>query len=834
MKSLLSIRKPLLVGACLLLVLGSLRGQAAENFTLDIAPGPTDAVLLAIAEQAGVAIVFASDMSGKSSDSVQGVLSLDEALSQALSGTGLTYRRSGTGNIIVEARSNPDDSPLRLDTLMVESSQEFADGPVEGYRATRSATATRTDGAIRDTPVSVQVVGQDLVRDHQKQSLSEVLSTVSGIQSGEGSTLIESRENIVARGFTSRSIYYDGFRVSAIPSADLAGIERIEVLKGPASVLYGQVEPGGVVNLVPARPGFENEAELSGSLGEFSQRRLSGTVTRAFDDGQKAIRADLAVDDSGSFRDKVDTQRLMLRPSARVEIGSSLTVEASLLSYREEGEFDEGVSFTAEGEPIGDVTTYLGGPDLAGSDFEWGGARLGLEYSPVRDWTFKAGVFHQRFRHDWEAFRPQGGPGESPLDRSQLAVLTGQPLNAVPVQPVSQDELFRFYDRAQLEVDTTELRSELIHRRTFWSADHTLLFGFDYRREDRRIDEVRGVDLLDPQTVEFLPQKINIFDPVYGDAVPTQFVEPGFLDGSQDEYGLVFQDQIAIKDRWHLLAGVGYDRVERQSESDRAQDRLQSQITGAPTRSRFDDSDDALTGRLGGLYRINDRTAVFGSYSESFASTGVKEAGDSEKLLDPTRGEQLEAGVKYDVIPDQLSGTLSFFRIDRTNVPVADPEDRTRFVNGGEQRSAGVELDVVGELSPGWQVQFAAGYIDAEVSRSSTVAPGTPLRNVPEYTGSIASTYTFSGGALDRLSVSGHLLTVSERAGDDQASFQLPEYTIFSLFVGRQWQLGDQTLTARAGVKNLWDETHYLAANSLSSVVPGAPRTLIGTLEARF
>ncbi|TQE99335.1 MAG: TonB-dependent receptor [Spiribacter salinus] len=819
--------------ALILLALSCSLAAAEPRYAFDVEAGPLETVLAEIAGTAGVAIVFEADVSGAETSAVRGRYSLEDALEQALSETGLQYRRSGEGRIVIEAGDGSSDAAFRL-PLTVEASRELADGPVEGYRASRTATATRTDTAISNIPASVQVIGQQQIREQEKRNLSEVLSSVSGVSSGEGSTLIESRENVVARGFTNRSVYYDGFRVSAIPSADLAGIERVEVLKGPASILFGQVEPGGVVNLVPGRAGPRDETEIRASGGEFSERRLTGELNQASESGRRALRADLAIEDSGSFRDRVDVERGLIRPSARIEIGDSATLEAGLVGYREERTFDEGVSFTADGAPPGDVSTYLGGPDLAGSDFEWDGARLGFEYEPARNWRFNAGVFHQRFRHEWEAFRPQGDPGESPLDRGQLAVLTGRSLNDVPSRPVSDDELFRFYDDARLEVDTTEVRSELVHERFLAGLDHTLLLGVDYRREERRIDEVRGVDLIDDETGEFLPQKINILDPEYDAPVPTQFVASGFLDGSQEEYGVLLQDQATIGERWHLLAGLRYDRVDQRAVSDRAQDRLQAEITSGGTFSRFDDSDDAFSGRFGALYRLFDSLAVYASYSESFAATGVKESGDSDELLEPTEGEQIEFGLKAEPLGDRLSATLSVYRIDRTNVPIADPQDRTRFINGGEQRSEGVELDLAGEPLPGWQVQAAGSFIDAEVRDSSTLDRGTPLRNVPDYTVSIASRYRFSEWPLPGLEISGHLVRVAERPGDDEASFELPAYTTFSLFVGRDWKIGDQTVTARLGVKNLWDETHYLASNSRASVVPGPPRSVVGTLGVQF
>jgi iron complex outermembrane receptor protein len=273
-----------------------------------------------------------------------------------------------------------------------------------------------------------------------------------------------------------------------------------------------------------------------------------------------------------------------------------------------------------------------------------------------------------------------------------------------------------------------------------------------------------------------------------------------------------------------------YDEVTQEATSNRAQDKLQ----GAGGEDSFDSTDSAVTGRLGALYRISDTWAPFASYSESFAPVGVKVSGDSDELLDPTEGRQVEAGLKFSALNQQLSGTLAAYRIDRENVPIQDPDNPNRQVNGGEQRSQGVELDLAGRPVDQLQLMASLGYTDAEIVESTQVEDGTALRSVPRYTASTSARWTFGGGWLQGARLIGSVFTADERPGDSRDSFRLEGFTIGHLGLARAWQFGEQDLEGRLMLRNVADVEYYTASNALSSVVPGQPRTLGASVEWRF
>lgn len=724
-----------------------------------------------------------------------------------------------------------------LEPIRVEGEAESATGPVDGYRAERSATATRTDRAIQDTPASVQVVPRDVIEDQQSFDLREVLQNVSGVTSDAGSALTESRESVFTRGFRSRAVYYDGFRAEALPGFDLANVERVEVLKGPASIVAGQIEPGGLVNIVPKRPGREPEGQIGVEVGEFSFRRATVDLTGTAGEGAIGGRLVGSITDSDSFRDFVETERETVMPSFRADLGDRGEVELELLHYDEETLFDEGVAFGADGSEAGDISTFLGGPDLDGSDFDWNGLRLKGEFDASASVTLRAGLFYQDFEHDWEAFRPLADPGEEPASNSALAHAAGVPLNAIPADPVADDEIFRFYDNASNEVETTELRLEALTDFDVGSWGHQVLVGINLRELEREIEETRGLDFFDPDTGEFLPQRININTPQHGDDVPTQRVEDGRLDGEQDEIGVFVQDSVVggRDDQWNVLAGLRYDEVEQETLTDRAQDALQDPA-GRRDVVRTDKTDDEVTGRLGFLYRFNPGLATFASFSQSFSPSGTKVSGDSDELLDATTGEQFEVGLKFGLLGGALTGTASAFRINREDVPIIDPDDRTRFVNGGDQTSEGVEVDLAGKITDDVQMLASVGFLDARTEDSTGfgIDDGSPLRGVPDYTASLTTRWRIPGGPLQGFRLSGTAFSADDRPGDDQNSFELDGFTTLRLGLARDWRIGGQVLTTRLGVKNLTDEEYFVASNSKSSFVPGEPRTIRFALDWKF
>jgi len=804
----------------------------------DIPPGPLGSALNRFADRAGLALTFDPGLlSGLRTDGLAGEYTVRAGLRRLLAGSGLDYRFSDANTVTVVAGESG-----QLDRIRVEGVGETATGPVEGYRARRSATATRTDTAIEDTPASVQVVPRDVIEDQQALELREVLQNVSGVNSAEGSTLIEARETVITRGFSSRAVYYDGFRAGSLPTLDLVNVERVGVLKGPASIVAGQIEPGGLVNLVPKRPGYETGGQVGVRVGEFDFKRLMADATAVSADGRFGARMNASATDRGSFRDFVDVDSDTVAPSFRIDLEDRGRLEMGLLRQSSKRPFDEGVSFAADGEAADDITTYLGGPDLAGSDFHFSGLRLAGDLDVTEGVTLRGGVFHQEFDHDFEAFRPLGDPGEDPLSQGEIGALVGltpaQTAVLVPADPVADDEIFRFYDNTQLDVETTEVRLEVLNAFSTGGWEHQVLTGVNLRQLDRDLDETRGFDLVDDPALvptgnaEVLPQKINIEDPQHGDAVPTQNVADGSLEGSQDEIGFYVQDSLVGGDRqqWHLLAGLRHDEVEQEAVSDRAQNKL----AGAGQVDRSEKTDRETTGRLGALYRIDERWSPYASYSESFSPSGTKVSGSTGELLDATTGEQLELGVKFDLFSGALSGTASVYRIDRDGVPIQDPTDPTLFVNGGEQRSEGFELDLAGRPAANVDVLASIGYVDARWEESTQVDEGTPLRGVPQYSASLTSAWRIDSGPLSGYRLSGTLFSADDRPGDDQDSFELDGFTTLSVGLAREWQYGDRALRARLLVKNLTDEEYFVASNAKSSVVPGAPRTVFAGLDWRF
>lgn len=244
------------------------QAQQAESRSYDIPPGPLGEVLTRFAAAAGLLLSGEAALADdQRSPGLEGTYTVEQALRRLLAGTGLQYRFSDPETVtLVRAKTQDAGGPLQLGPIQVTGQTESAYGPVEGYSASRSATATRTDTPIAETPVSIQVVPRDVIRDQGAFDAAEVYRNVSGTRPGFTQADVAERVSAIIRGFEPQ-IYYNGFPTRGVSILDLANVERLEVLKGPASMTFGQVEPGGLVNIVPEAPRPEPFAEVEQRIG---------------------------------------------------------------------------------------------------------------------------------------------------------------------------------------------------------------------------------------------------------------------------------------------------------------------------------------------------------------------------------------------------------------------------------------------------------------------------------------------------------------------------------------------------------------------------------------
>nr|WP_172193221.1 TonB-dependent siderophore receptor [Microcoleus asticus] len=661
------------------------------------------------------------------------------------------------------------------------------------YRAPDASTATRTDTPIRDIPQSIQVVPQEVIQDQQVIRAEEALNNVSGVNfegGSEGQGL-----DIVIRGFTGAPVLIDGFREYGLAGSELlpdpANIDRIEILKGPASILFGEVQPGGVINVVTKRPLSNPFYEAEVQLGNYGFVRprldISGPLTP---DGSLLYRLNAVYEHSEGFRDfEQDIDRVLVAPviTWKITDRTDLTVLLQYLDIQQPIDFGR----IAVGDRLLDTPRrrIFGEPD-----------------DSTNIQLFTVGYdFEHRFSDNWKfrnAFRYS--------DRHTEQRFASFPFEFDEETGIAQ----RSYGGFDLEFENYSLQTNFVGNFATGSVRHTLLVGVDLNRLND--DEIGRLDF--DALIPF-----NVFDPVYG-AFPRPGFEtiPVFLNRKleSDRLGVYLQDQISIFDNLKLLAGIRYDTVEQRIGS----------LEGffSPTDVKTTETNDAFTPRVGIVYQPIPEISLYGSYSRSFLPVTTTSADGS--LLQPEKGKGFEFGLKTELFQNRLSATLAYFDITKQNVATTDPNNSFFSIATGELRSRGVELDLSGEILPGWNIIGAYAYTDAEVTKDNAIEVGNRLSGIPEHSSSLWTTYSIQSGELQGLGFGVGFNYVGEREGDLENSFQLDSYflTNAAIFYRRDnWRFA-------INVKNLFNVDYSQGTNGRSRIEVGEPLRVIASFSMQF
>jgi iron complex outermembrane recepter protein len=686
------------------------------------------------------------------------------------------------------ASETPSEQPTAQTPENEEPIELVVTGEQDRYRVPEALGATRTDTPIRDIPQSIQVIPRQVLKDQQVTRLTDAIRNVSGIVQGVG--FAGSVDNFNIRGFEFSSAFRDGFREPGDALRELANIEQIEVLKGPASVLYGNAEPGGIINLVTKKP--LNIPYYSGefSVGNFSYYRSAIDLSGPLDPDKTLLyRLNAAYTNSGSFRDFVNSERFFFGPVFDLKLSEQTNLLFHVSYLNDERTFDTGL--VAIGRGIANIPTsrFLGEP----------GDEVRLEEVNVG----------YRFEHRFSdrlmlrnAFRYTS---QDSFDYRAQALAVDEETGELPRNFRSNDDY----------LETYSLLTDIVGKFNTGSIEHTLLFGLDLARQNSDGSQRRLPGGLTPS--------INIFNPVYN-VIPrpavsefTNVVRDG--KSTTDSLGLYLQDQIAFSDNLKLLVGGRFDIVDKDSF-----DRLLD--------TRTIQYDEAFTPRIGIVYQPIKPISLYASYSRSFAPNFAQRVDGT--FLPPERGNQYEVGIKAD-FNEKLSATLAAYEITKTNVATPDPNDPDGFsIPVGEQRSRGIELDISGEILPGWNIVAAYGYTDAKVTQSNDLRVGSRIPRVPEHKASLWTTYQFRQGDLQGLGFGLGLYYLSDRVGGDIPSndfdetFVLPSYlrTDAAIYYRRNnWR-------AAINIENLFGVRYFDTFEfGRNTVIPGAPFKVIGTIS---
>jgi iron complex outermembrane recepter protein len=657
----------------------------------------------------------------------------------------------------------------------------------EGYVVDNATTATRTDTPLRDIPQSIQVIPRQVLEDQQVIRLEDALRNVSGVAPGDnfGGT----RDQFFIRGFQQFNIFRDGFRDERIVFQETATIERIEVLKGPASVLFGNLEPGGIINLVSERPLPEPQYTFDVQLGSFGLVRPQLDFTGPLNADRTVLyRLNALYERADGFRDfDQNIQRFFISPVLSWDISENTNLLLEFEYSYDERPFDRGL--VAIGDEVADIPRdrILGEPD----DFLENTA-YSLGYTLEHD-----------FNEDWQVRNAFRFSSSETLDLKADSDSLDEETGILSRTFASNDDIRQLFD-AQLAV---------IGSVATGPVNHDIVVGVDYYRN---YSQGTNRSLPEGET-----PSLNIFDPDY-EVIPQPILEDLTVlarDSSStlDVFGIYVQDLISITDNLKLLLGGRFDFADQES------------VFNSSPSSRYDE---AFNPRIGLVYQPIEPLSLYASYSRSFAPNfGTTSDGET---LEPERGTQYEIGARTELLDGRLSTNLAFYDLTKINIADTDPNDPTStfFVPIGEQRSRGVELDVAGEILPGWNLIASYAYTDAEITEGTFGVPdGSRPANVPEHSGSLWTTYEIQNGDLQGLGFGLGLFFVGERQGDNQNTFELPGYvrTDAAVYYQRDnWR-------AAVNVRNLFDINYFESIEyGRVTVKPGAPFTITGSISVEF
>ncbi|HKX29206.1 MAG TPA: TonB-dependent receptor [Blastocatellia bacterium] len=680
-----------------------------------------------------------------------------------------------------------------------------------GYQPLSATTGSRIDIPLRDVPASVQVVTRQVIDDQAATNVQDVIRNVSGVNVPHSTG--SRAESFTIRGFSSiANTYRDGYRNdfnSNRSNTELSNVERVEVLKGPASVLFGRLDPSGVVNFVTKKPLTDHYYSMQFQGGSFRYLRpqldFSGPINR---EKTGLYRLNVAYENAETFRDFNERERFFIAPSVSWIAGpaTSILIEGEFLQDRRL--VDRGLvalPFAGGIAPV-PISRYLGDPGIPYNNQQ---GKVGLTFnhgfSPVT--TLRSAIRTSASRANYDS-RQAGtvievaNPALSAALRNSCAQLG-----------------------ATVCVELGESRSDQLFHSHYWQNDlatrfstgrlrHTFVGGFDIQVE------------LQDLNAKFSAQRplLDIFNPTY--VFPPN---PLFLVSDtkrQNEAGGLFvQDLVELTTKLKVTISGRFDYYKASSL-----DFLRGNL-------RQTGIDRVWTPRAGIVYQPAEPVSLYFSYSRSFQP--VLSFDRFNNPFVPERGEQFEGGLKLGALHNRLTASIAAFNITRRNVATTDPVDPQFSAQVGEVRSRGFEFDGSAQLARGWNLLASFAYIDATITRDTVFPVGNRIQGVAKPTGSFWTTYEFAGWGgrrvLKGLGAGAGLFGVGRRFGDGFHSFSLPGYLRVDATAYYKLYHKDR-LRARlaVNVNNLLGKLYYEGVQFAGSIIPGAPRNALASVQVIF
>lgn len=779
----------LAVSGLALLPLGVAQAAEAQQqstlFNFALAAKPLPQALSDFTRVTGISVVYTDEAPyAIKAPAITGQMSAAQAMQRLLGNSGFTFRQIDARTLALEPL--PTYGALNLGATTINGAALASD--TTSYQPPPTSSVMRSHGLLLETPQTVNVVPAQVMRDQQPRNLDDALTNISGIT--QANTLGSTQDAVMLRGFGDNrngSIMQDGMPLVQGRALNSTA-ERVEVLKGPSSLLYGIQDPGGVVNIVSKKPELIQSTSLTvrGSTFGDGKNGSGGNLDTTGPIGDSGLAYRLIVDheDEDYWRNYGTHRESLIAPSL-AWYGDN----TKLLFAYEHREF---LSPFDRGTAIDPKTNHpLNIPSTRRLD------------EPFNNMEGRSDLYRFEADHDlnddWKAHFGYSWNRET-YDASQVRV----------VKVNANGTLTRSMDGTQGALTTDRFATASLEGKVNVAGmQHDLTFGLD--------DEYRKIYRAD--LIRQAPRgTFNYNDPVYGNEVAGTTVSAP--DSNQMDLlrsdSLFLQDAIHLTDQWILVGGARYQMYDQYAGK------------GVPFTANTDGNGQKWVPRAGLVYRYTDELSFYGSYTESFKPNSTIAPLANKSVLDgslePEQSKSWELGTKLD-IPGRITASAALFNIEKRNVLVQVGDGLTSVYSvAGKVRSRGLELDASGQLTDKWSVIGSYAYTDAEVTEDPEYK-GNRLQNVAKNTGSLSAVYDFGsilGG--DQLRVGAGARYVGERAGDAANSFELPGYTVADVFATYDTKIEGQKVKFQLNVKNLFDRTYYTSAVNTQFVSIGDAR----------
>ncbi len=651
----------------------------------------------------------------------------------------------------------------------------------EGF-ATRSSTKTLTP--LRDTPQSINVVTREQISDQSFQSISDVANYIPGISSHQGEN---NRDQLVMRGnSTSADFYLNGVRDDVQYYRDLYNTDRVEVLKGPNAMIFGRGGGGGVINRVTKEAGFTPVREITLQGGAFQNRRFTADFDQPLGD-KAAVRLNALYENSDSFRRFVGLERYGINPTLTLLPSSQTTVTLSYEYFHDGRVADRGIP-SFEGSPIDiPISTYFGNP----------------KESPV---GVSVNLLAGAIEHQIGGLNIRNRTLFGDYDRSYQNFVTGA------VTPDKTKDSISAYNNATRRRNIFN-QTDLNYALSTGSVRHTFLFGAELGKQ--RTSNFRNTGFFNNTATSIL---VPISDPVV--TVPVTFRQSATDADNHLSTNLAatyVQDQIELSRHVQIVTGVRFDYFDLQFHNNRTGENLRRM-------------DRLVSPRIGVVVKPVMPLSVYGNYSVAYLPSSGDQFSSLTTITQQVKPEKFsnyELGAKWE-IHRSLTLTTALYRQDRTNTRSTDPNDPTRIVQTGSQRTNGFEIGLSGSLTRNWRIIGGYAHQDAFITSATiAAAKGAQVGQVPHDTFSVWNNYQL----VKKLSLGLGIIHRGDMFAAVDNTVVLPGYTradaaVFYSF-NEKWRL-------QANFENIFDRRYYLNADNNNNISPGSPRSARLGLTARF